>query len=744
MPTGYLVTLGDNSLDPGDGIGGGAFTFTTDTNLGAGQWTWSGSVGGTTYTNELEPGVYYLATNGNVYFVPDLGLVDTISSASVTTAPAYTGPDGTVTGTVGADVIDGTYTDGDGDSVGTGDDTVFAGDGNDTITTGGGNDVAFGERGNDTITAGSGTDTAYGGGGSDSIDAGADADTVFGGSGADSINANTGADLVYGGSNDDTIEGGEGSDSVFGGSGNDVITDTGGAASNDVIFGDSGDDSISAGAGNDIVTGGSGSDTIDGGAGIDTIEGNEGSDSILGGDGNDVLIGDTNDVATPGAESLNWTAEGPTGTNLNGAFVQDTGGVSVAVEVTNDGNADRMEVSTSTQYTEAGEPFIPNSGLILTGGAGPTSTATIKFDPNLDTGLSDEVENVQFRINDIDTSGWQDVITVNAFDADGNPVTVTLTPAVVTGTGTDDTVAGNTITAGSTAENPSDAAGSVLVTIAGPVHEIEIIYSNAGTVGQALWVTDIHFDTTAVDQADEGNDTIDGGAGDDYIEGNGGDDSVSGGIGNDEVYLGDGNDTFGDWSTDAGNDTVYGGAGADNINGGDGNDSLYGGDGADTLAGASGNDTAFGGLDSDTFNITDDHETIQIVGGEDGDGLDVDSIGFYNLETSDGVTVTATGDEAGTFAYNDPSTKSGITSSGTYVEIEELNGTFYDDTFNMAADNSGVSIDANEGADIINTGSGDDVIEADSGADTVNAGAGNDTIVLAANSTPDGDVSLPL
>ena len=53
MPKGYLVSLGDTSLDNGDVISGAYVTFTTDTNLGPSSWTWSGVAGCTNYTNEV-------------------------------------------------------------------------------------------------------------------------------------------------------------------------------------------------------------------------------------------------------------------------------------------------------------------------------------------------------------------------------------------------------------------------------------------------------------------------------------------------------------------------------------------------------------------------------------------------------------------------------------------------------------------------------------------------------------------
>ncbi|GHE86186.1 hypothetical protein GCM10016455_02060 [Aliiroseovarius zhejiangensis] len=165
-----MVQLGDNSLDAGDSIGDPLVTFTTASSIGAGEWVWSGTYGGSTYTNEVEPGVYYEASDGNVYFVPDLGPVDTISSSSVVSAPAYSTNDGILTGTSGDDVIDDTFVDEDGDVV----------DGNDSISTGGNDDIIYGYEGNDTIAAGAANDTVYGGDGNDTIDGGAGDDVIYG------------------------------------------------------------------------------------------------------------------------------------------------------------------------------------------------------------------------------------------------------------------------------------------------------------------------------------------------------------------------------------------------------------------------------------------------------------------------------------------------------------------------------------------------------------------------------------
>ena len=163
MPDGYIVSLGsNNSLDEIDPISGGLVTFTTASALGAGQWLWSGTFNGTTFTNEAEPGEFFLATNGNVYFVPDFGPVTTLSDGSVLASPGFLLDDSRVEGTDGDDVINTGFTDPDGTSPGGGADSIFAGDGDDVVRAGGGADLIEGGGGDDDILGQGGNDTIYG------------------------------------------------------------------------------------------------------------------------------------------------------------------------------------------------------------------------------------------------------------------------------------------------------------------------------------------------------------------------------------------------------------------------------------------------------------------------------------------------------------------------------------------------------------------------------------------------------
>ena len=490
MPNGYLVSLGsDQTLSIADDIGGSYASFTTDQSLGAGEWAWSGTAGSTSYNNELEPGEYFLGTDGNVYFVPDLGPVSTLASAEVVNAPDFSELN-LVDGTDGDDTINNSYVDAEGQGI------------------------------NDT------------------------------------------------------------------------------ASNADVVNGNAGDDTINSASGDDTVYGGSGNDTIDGGR------------------GDDLIYGDSADGTT---ESLSWFAEGTDETDLSD-FTQTTGDMEVSVSFSDDGsNNPVFDVETSDQtYTEGGEPFSDHSSLYLYGnGGGATSTTSISFSATSGADVQDEVEDVTFRINDIDfaSGNHQDIVTVNAYDADGNPVDVDIT--ISFSGANEDTVSGNTITAGAQSDSQLDQSGSALIEIDGPVADIEIIYENGLSGTQAIWVSDVYFDTIP---NEAGNDTLEGGRGDDTMYGQGGDDVLSGGRGADDMY---------------------GGTGDDTLNVGEG-------------------DTAEGGDGDDLFVLTRTNDpgnaNVTIIGGEggetDGDTLDLNGQADVSTLT---FTTNTSGEKSGTVEMNDGS-----------------------------------------------------------------------------------------
>ncbi len=506
MPDGYLVSLGANgALDDGDVISGALVTFTTARTLGAGSWSWTGTDGGSTFTNAQEPGVYYLATNGNVYFVPDFGPVTTLTTAATITSPVYEPSNGVVEGGDGANLIDTSYSEPGGDSVTGGADTVRGYDGNDTISSGGGNDLLYGDGGGDSIQGGAGADTIY---------------------------------------------------------------------------------------------------------------------------------GDSGTTAAPTSGVLRWSTAQNDNQDISGGITLSAGPIDAAVSFTNLGNNNPTYLieETDTVYVGGGEPFGTNSSLYLFGnGDAATSRTSIVFSAN-DPTFAGTVQNVSFRINDFDwgSGNHRDIVTIRAFDANGNQISYTLTY----GTNSPTTGPNQTISSANIATSPAALNGSILVQIPGPVDRIEIDYSNGLSGTQAIWVSDIAF--TAI-PAIAGNDTIDGGTGNDAIFGEAGNDSILGGDGA---------------------DTVEGGTGNDTIRGGAGNDMLSGGQGADLVLGDAGNDTIMvgqgdnvaGGDGDDLYILTDTGggaANITITGGEGaesgGDVLDLNGLNAGPVT----YTSTVPGDLAG-------------------------------------------------------------------------------------------------
>lgn len=107
----------------------------------------------------------------------------------------------------------------------------------------------------------------------------------------------------------------------------------------------------------------------------------------------------------------------------------------------------------------------------------------------------------------------------------------------------------------------------------------------------------------------------------------------------------------------AGNDILDGKAGNDVLKGGKGNDKLYGGNGADTLLGGVGNDRLAPGADLDA----------DIVNG----GAGIDTVD-YSLSTS-GVT-----------AYLDTNQSNGAAAGDSYIAVENVIGSAFDDSLQNA------------------------------------------------------------
>ncbi len=243
-----------------------------------------------------------------------------------------------------------------------------------------------------------------------------------------------------------------------------------------------------------------------------------------------------------------------------------------------------------------------------------------------------------------------------------------------------------------------------------------------GTVGDDV-MTAGYTDADG-DSIGAGDDIIHGRGGSDTIDGGDGNDTIVGGDGNDTVHGGAGDDTIGDWSLETGDDRLYGEGGNDTLIGGAGDDTLHGGTGNDHLSGGQGTDVLDGGTGNDVIAVTDDHDTVTAIGGDEGGDNDI--LVFSNWASTSGVQVTFTGSEAGSFDYTTTST------TGSFSQIEQVIGTDHDDRIDASASTENQILDGREGADTLIGGSGDDALNGEGGNDTLTGGAGNDTLTGAA------------
>lgn len=544
-------------------------------------------------------------------------------------------------------------------------DRLFGGDGDDLLNGGAGNDRLEGGDGIDTadytgttngVTASlnNGIGTATGGAGTDTLTG---IENITGGNGNDNLSGDANANVLRGGAGNDTLSGGGGNDTLAGGTGDDVMTGGAGtdtvdyaAAANGVTVNlttgtatGEGTDTLAevenvTGSGfADQITGSGDANVIFGGAGNDTIDARLGDDTIYGGDGDDVITaGPETAVVTPLA--FTWSSFADE-TNLGAGFTQSVDGIDLSFSYAAGVNGATFTAETSgitgggereaPVYVGGGEPFNANSSAELyrpqDGGGNGSSTVTVDFAAGSGSGFADEVQNVQFRLSDIDRAGFTDSVTVRAYDAQGNEIAVAITE-----TSASLTVSGNTVTATGGAVFPNDVAGSVLYQIAGPVATVVISYTDLGNAQQAIRVSDIHFEAVQTDtdlvEGGLGNDTISGGFGDDTLLGQDGDDSLSGGEGNDVLDGGSGADVL---DGGAGDDSLEGGTGNDTLFGGDGADQLFGGDGNDVIYGGAGPDTLYGGLGDDTIYASVGDVVIgsEDVGDGDRDVLDLSEFG---------------------------------------------------------------------------------------------------------------------
>lgn len=484
-----------------------------------------------------------------------------------------------------------------------------AGVGNDTIYAGAGDDVVNGERGNDTLYLEAGNDKAWGGEGDD---------TILGGVGNDLINGDNGLDTVaeslHG---DDFLDGGDGNDELYGVGGSDTIF---GGAGDDLLSGDSDDQQLA------------GADYLNGEAGNDTLYGGGGKDILLGGLGDDQLYGETS--ATPEAQQDDDFLDGGDGNDI----LVGGGGADVLF---GGAGADSL-------YGDAGDtPASKQGDDYLDGGAGNDQLlgaggADILFGGDGDDVLFGDGDNIPIGLhgNDyIDGGAGYDQLVGGVGDdrmsggEDDDLLWGGAGNDILSGDGGNDQLAGDvgddTLGGGAGSDALYGQDGND--TLSGGADDDQL----AGGLGNDILSGDDGIDYL---WGEEGDDTLDGGLGDDYLDGGEGNDLLNGGAGSDNLYGGNGLDTLsgGDGADylegegdddvltgDAGNDTLLGGDGNDTLNGGDDNDQLAGEGGDDTLHGDAGIDYLWGDEGADTlYGGADDDELYGGIGNDilSGDG----------------------------------------------------------------------------------------------------------------------------
>ncbi len=687
----------------------------------------------------------------------------------------------------GADTVGITVTGGAGD------DTIWAGLGDDTLSGGLGNDEIFGDAGNDTITGGAGDDDLGGDAGDDQIS---------GGDGDDWLQGNEGTNTLDGGAGDDVFEvftDQGGTDTIIGGeteevSGDSVTFTGGGGITVNLTGAESGTFTTGTGAGifseieyfegssgpsildasgastaisgvsmsgfdtiissdhgdtwawstsNDVTfVGGSGEDSVSGGTGHDRLIGGASDDSLEGGAGNDTLIGDG--YTGDGTNLLvNGSFEDTTGMNTASWGYEATGAI---IGWTTTDGTDRIDIHNDSR-----------AGISATDG-----TNWLDMDGDLGDQLTigQDVAGI--------VPGEVYVLTFDAGDfANGDE-----------GTANDNTIEviwnGETIAVIDPGEGALSSYEFVVVGGAGDGSD-RLEFTSGGYDGQ--WGASL--DNVSLElgvSTDSGDDTLDGGMGDDLMVGGEGQDTFTFGDswGADIVYGGgapiEGNEdtldfsavtlsgvnvSFTDWedgTASEGSNTltfenierVVGSDQADVIDasldgsgvelfGGGGSDTIAGGTGDDLIEGGAGSDASlFGGAGMDT--IIGGSGADNMSGGADGDTFVI--TGGIDNDTIDGGETVATGTDW------DIIDLSGVSIALTVVYTGDESGTISDGTDTITF--TGIEhIWLGDGDDIVDataatggisiwTEGGDDMITAGAGDDQIAGGAGDDMIVAGA------------
>ncbi len=699
----------------------------------------------TSGTDQIRITSWYATTPRNVDQIE-------FADGTVWTAQDIDALTGTIMGTLGNDVLDGSAND----------DRLFGLEGDDQLNGLGGNDALDGGAGNDILDGGTGADAMAGGAGDDTyiVDDAADAITESAGEGTDTVISNLSYSL---GANLEnlTLTGtanlagtGNGSTNML--TGNDGANTLDGGDGDDVLLGNGGVDNLIGGTGNDQLRGGTGNDTLQGGAGNDlylfSLGG--GADSVTETSGTDIVRFD----GSVSAIDINVTRSG------DDLRLSHTNGVDRVTLVgwftSSDKPAEQVEFSDGTVWTAADLTLFAsairgtsgNDSLTGTSGAdtlyGLAGNDTLSGGAGADAmygGTGDDtyvVDNTGDTVIENAEEGTDTVQTSVTYTLAANVENLTLTgTAAINGTGNalNNTLTGNSANNTLTGDAGDDYldGGTGNDTMRGGTGNdtyvvnvsTDVITENANegidtvlssvtlTIGNNIENLTL-TGTTAINGTgntlnnvligNSANNTLTGNAGDDVLDGGLGTDTMVGGAGNDSYYVNATTDVVTE-GTGAGTDTVYTTVtltaaanvenltllGTANINA-TGNslaNVLVGNSGNNTLNGGTGNDTMRGGAGNDTYVV---NATGDVVVENANEGIDtVQSAVTYTLAANvENITLTGT---------------SGIGATGNDLD-------------NVLTGNSG--------ANTLTGGAGNDTLNGGTGSDTMRGGTGNDTYVV--------------
>ncbi|WP_372834724.1 choice-of-anchor L domain-containing protein, partial [Puniceibacterium confluentis] len=633
----------------------------------------------------------------------------------------------TLTGTAAADTISG---DG-GDDLITGaanNDFLIGGAGNDRLDGGGGSDSLFGGLGDDTLLLSTGSDVLYGDlplplppqdEGIDTLDATSAELQALLENGHD-LNGNTaGIQVTFTGDGDGLVEAptyvmvddGTGPvpervETLASLRGIEVVL---GTVHDDTLTGHDGSETLRGGAGDDLLTAGAGDDLLDGGAGNDTLRLGEGLDTVLGGDGIDQMSGSLLEQGLVVTVTSGNTAVGSSGSFATGDAVNTFSGIEI---FEGSSLADRMTGGA------ANETMIGGAGDdTLSGGAG-TDVAVIGASflqssiYRTETGLrivSDQGNDLYtgfetFAFRNV-TLGLADILQVALPDPDDGSF-VPVPDNYISGTNSDDTLTGTDLFdqidgAGGNDLIRGDSGGDVLIGGSGndTLDGQDGADTLFGGLGNDLLILsrgeDRLFGDLAVDVADAGIDTLDGGGA--------GLGAVLGGMGLQITFSADGDGTViangtSDLSPLA--DTISSFEGIEVVLGSANGDTITGNVGSETLRGASGDDVLSAGAGADLLDGGAGNDTLYVGSGADSllGGAGRDMFSGAQLTGPLTLTVSQSDPQAGSYTFG--------TATGLFTGIEVFEGSDFGDTLTGGA-----------GADTFLGGLGNDVIDGGAGSD---------------------------